>query len=134
MYSMSGPLSLCFCSQGHVSAVKTLDLVSQLGPCQVRCRVCILLVFPSLRWKDRWEGSVMSRASLFLMPGVCFCSVCSYSSDCPALLHCRGVVTSCRAFLGIVYQIRAAESEEIQEMQRGCWMWKGVHSCLASLI
>lgn len=84
---MSGLLSQYFCSTAHVSIVKTLDPVSQMGPCQVGCRVFMLPHLPILTMETLVGVCVMSGACPFLMRGVCF----------PNLVlreHCYGTITS----------------------------------------
>ena len=62
---MSGLLSQYFCSAGHVSFVKTLDPVSQMGPCQVECRV-FMLPHPPILTMERLVGGVFNEQSTSL--------------------------------------------------------------------
>lgn len=62
---MSGLLSQYFCSTGHVSIVKTLDPVSQMGPCQVGCRV-FTLPHPPILTMERLVGGVYNEQSMSL--------------------------------------------------------------------
>lgn len=115
---MPGLLSQYFCSTGHVSIVKTLDPGSQMGPCQVGWRVFMLYPSSHLNNGEIGErGHLMSRACGFLMRGVCFPSLVLRTHCCSKVVILafpwKGVVTSCRVFLVIVYE-SATEPEEIQ--------------------
>ncbi len=58
-----GLLSQYFCSTGHVSIVKTLDPVSQMGPCHVGWRV-FLLPHPPILTMERLVGGVYDEQSM----------------------------------------------------------------------
>lgn len=115
---MPGLLSQYFCSTGHVSIVKTLDPVSQMGPCQVGCRVFMLSPSSHLNNGKIGERGVSNEQSIWLSHAW---SLFSQSCAENALLQqsghpglpWKGVVTSCRVFLVIVYE-SATQPEEIQ--------------------
>lgn len=62
---MSGLLSQYFYSTGHVSVVKTLDPVSQMGPFQVGYRV-FMLPHPPILTMERLVGGVYNEQSMSL--------------------------------------------------------------------
>lgn len=58
-------LSQYFSSTDHVSIVKTVDPLSQMGPCQVGCRV-FLLPHPPILTMERLVGGVFNEQSMLL--------------------------------------------------------------------